>query len=386
MTHASQANPARTAYHQAIVIDMHNDLASRVLDDGYDPDVRHAPGYAADRGDSDLPRLVESGVTAQFLAAFVDASHTTRTPDHSLAHALAQLDLVDAFIARHPDHLLPGRTGHDIRRAKAQHQIAIFSAVEGGHAIQNSLDNLRLLYRRGARYLTLTWNNGNDWAGSSIGVHGTRTGGLTAFGQAVVREMNALGMLVDVSHVSDATFADVIATSTAPVIASHSNCRALAPHPRNLSDNMLRAVARTGGVVNVNFFAAFLDAGFAARLDRMMSEFTPTHTPGFDATRATRFQEIPRPPLSTLVDHVEHIVRVAGIEHVGLGSDFDGVNGMLPAGIADITSLPQLAEALFQRGFHDAELQAILGGNMLRVIEQVLGVDAPEPSNITRAR
>ncbi|HEX8724878.1 MAG TPA: membrane dipeptidase, partial [Gemmatimonadaceae bacterium] len=249
---------AAALYRRAVVIDMHNDMANRVLDDGYDPDVLHAPGYGSDRGETDLPRLVSSGITAQFLAAFVHARYAQAEPDQSWARVNAYLDTIHAFVRRHPGHLLPGTTARDAVRAKREGKVAVFIGIEGGHVIENSLEKLRVLYGRGARYMTLTWNNGNDWAGSSIGEHGTRTGGLTDFGREVVREMNRMGMLVDVSHVSDATFADVLATSSAPVIASHSGARALNPHARNLSDDMLRAVAHAGGVVNVNFFSVFL--------------------------------------------------------------------------------------------------------------------------------
>jgi membrane dipeptidase len=283
-------------------------------------------------------------------------------------------------------------TSHDVLRAKREATVAVFIGVEGGHAIENSLDRLRELYRRGVRYLTLTWNNGNDWAGSSIGEHGTRTGGLTDFGRDVVREMNGLGMLVDISHVSDATFDDVVATARAPIIASHSGARAIAAHPRNLSDDMLRAVARSGGVVNVNFFSVFLDPAIAAHADRLRvaiaaEEEEALARPGAD--RATvraehermlrdRLQATPRPPFSILIDHIDHIARVAGVAHVGLGSDFDGVDHLLPAGMLDVTYLPNIAQGLIDRGYRDADVTRVLGGNMLRVMSAVLDRAAPE--------
>lgn len=354
----SVAERARRIYGDAIVIDAHNDVVTKVLDDGYDLDARHAAGFGGDTGQTDLPRLIQSGITAQFLAAWVDAPYAARVPDESFARALAYFDAIDAFVARHPGRLLFATTAGDVRRAKREGRIAILVGVEGGHAIEGSLDRLRELRRRGARYLTLTWNNGNDWAGSSVGVNGTRTGGLTPFGRDVVRELERLGMIVDLSHVSERTFDDVLEIATNPVVATHSCARALADHPRNLSDDQLRAVARTGGVVGVNFYSRFLDPAYLA------------------AARAREAGDenvaLPGTPLSLLVDHVEHLARVAGPEHVALGSDFDGVSA-LPVGMEDVTRLPCLAEALLERGFGDDELRLFLGGNLLRVMERVFG-------------
>jgi membrane dipeptidase len=322
-------------YDEMIVIDMHNDMPTKVLDDGYDPDVAHPPG---DGTHTDLPRLIASGLTATFFASWVDAVYTKHTPDGSFARAMAGLDVIWGFVARHPDQLTFAQTADDVRAAKRARKIAIFAAVEGGHAIENSLDKLSALRERGARYLTLTWNNGNDWAGSSKGVDGTRTGGLTAFGREVVRAMNRLGMLVDVSHVSPETLTDVLAVSDGPVIASHSSARVLNDHDRNLTDNQLRAVAASGGVINVNFYPKFLDARH------------------------------PEPvPLSRVIEHIEHIARVAGVDHVGLGSDFDGISAV-PVGLDDVAKMPSIAGALLDRGWSAVEIAKILGLNMLRLL------------------
>ena len=380
------SNHAAAVYDDAIVIDAHNDLPSRMLDDGYDADVRHQPGYGKAYGESDLPRFMESGITAQFLAAYVSATYAQAKPDQSWTRVEAYMDTIHAFVNRHPDSLIFATTSTDILRAKKEHKVAIFIGVEGGHAIENSLDKLRQLYAQGARYMTLTWNNGNDWAGSSIGVNGTRTGGLTDFGKDVVREMNRLGMLVDISHVSDSTFFDVIATTKDPVIASHSSARALGDHPRDMTDDMLRAVGQNGGVVNVNFFALFLDPRFAAAYDSVRvaaraEADAAARNPGADtAAIRARYDSVvdagtralPRPPLSMLLDHIDHVARVAGVDHVGLGSDFDGVDGMLPADMLDVTYLPNIAQGLIDRGYSDADVTKILGGNMLRVVEMVL--------------
>ncbi|HVA58421.1 MAG TPA: dipeptidase [Gemmatimonadaceae bacterium] len=377
---------AAKVYRNAVVIDTHNDLPSRMLDDGYDADVRHQPGYGKTKGDTDLPRLVESGITAQFLSAFIDAKYPLVKPGQSWVRVEAYMDTIHAFVDRHPDSLIFATNSDDVRRAKKEGKVAIFIGVEGGHAIENSLDKLRQLYAQGARYMTLTWNNGNDWAGSSIGVNGTSTAGLTDFGKDVVREMNRLGMLVDISHVSDSTFYDVIATSKDPVIASHSSSRALGGHPRNMTDDMLRAVARNDGVVDVNFNAPFIDPTFAAAEDsvrkttaaeaeaamRQPGADTAKLRSAYDSLTNQRIHALPRPPLSVLLDHIDHIVQVAGVDHVGLGSDFDGVDGLLPADMLDVTYLPNIAQGLIDRGYTDTDITKILGGNMLRVIEIVL--------------
>jgi membrane dipeptidase len=395
---SSTATPSVSAraakvYRDAIVIDTHNDLPSRMLDDGYDADVRHQPGAAKDQGDSDLPRFMESGITAQFLSAFVDAKYAFAKPDQSWNRVEAYIDTIHAFVNRHPDKLLFATTSADVRQAKTEGKMAVFIGVEGGHAIENSLDKLRQLYAQGARYMTLTWNNGNDWAGSSVGVNGTRTAGLTDFGKDVVHEMNRLGMLVDISHVSDSTFYDAIAASKDPVIASHSSSRALGGHPRDMTDDMLRAVARNGGVVNVNFFETFLDPNFAAAADSVrkavdVERQAAAAAPGADtaAVRAhydsladAQVRAMPRVPLSVLIDHIDHIAKVAGVDHVGLGSDFDGVDAYLPAGMLDVTYLPNIAQGLIDRGYTDADVTKILGGNMMRVIEIVLDRKPAKP-------
>jgi membrane dipeptidase len=383
---AVSAEAARI-YRDAIVVDTHNDVPSKMIDDGYTADVRHGPGFAKDQGETDLPRLLESGITGVFFSAYVDPEKFTfRTPDASWKQTQVYLDTIHAFVNRHPDRLLFASTASDVRKAKAEGKVAILIGVEGGHAIENSLDNLRELHRRGVRYMTLTWNNGTAWAGAAAGLNGTRTGGLTEHGRAIVREMNRLGMLVDISHVSDSTFFDAVATTAYPVIASHSSARALNPHRRNMSDDQLRAVARNGGVVNVNFYSAFIDPRFLAKSDSIARVVEAEarlalQQPGADsiairAASARRLdaavRSLPRPPLSVLLDHFDHIARVAGVDHVGLGSDFDGVGGLLPAGMDDVTRLPLIAQGLLDRGYSARDIQKILGGNMLRVMERAL--------------
>jgi membrane dipeptidase len=380
---------ALRVYREAYVIDTHNDMPSRILDDGYDPDVRHPAGFGRTEGNTDFPRLVESGMTAEFMSAWVDAPYAERA-GASFSRAMQHIETIHAFVDRHPDRLLFATTAADVRRAKAEGKIAIFIGVEGGHAIEGSLDRLRDLYAHGARYLTLTWNNGNAWAGSSIGVDGTRTGGLTPFGRDVVREMNRLGMLVDLSHVSDSTFYDAIAVSTVPVIASHSSARALSDVPRNLTDDQLRAIARNGGVVNVNFYSRFIDSRYRAGIEhveetvraaraaaRAAGEDSASAAKRISAMRDSLAAAIPPTPFSVLIDHIDHIAKVAGVDHVGLGSDFDGVSA-LPLGMEDVTRLPRIAQALLDRGYSDGDVRKMLGGNMLRVMTRVLDARTAE--------
>jgi membrane dipeptidase len=371
---------AEQLYRDAIVIDTHNDMPSKVLDEGYDPDVRNPPGFGPNRGNTDLPRLVESGMTAEFMSAWVDAPYARRR-GASFARAMLYVDTIRAFALRHPERLRLSTTAADVRAAKREGRVAVFIGVEGGHAIEGSLDRLRELYAGGARYMTLTWNNGNDWAGSSIGSDGTHTGGLTAFGRTVVREMNRLGMLVDLSHVSDSTFYDAIAISTVPVIISHSSARAINDVPRNLSDEQLHAVARNGGVVNVNFYSRFLDPAYRRRVEEVEHAIraqrrapggdAPAAKARIDATRDSLMALVPPTPFGILIDHIDHVARVAGVDHVGLGSDFDGVTA-LPEGMEDVTALPRIAQALLDRGYSDDDVRKMLGGNMLRIMEQVL--------------
>ena len=365
---------ARRLYRDAIVIDTHNDLITKIIDEGYDPAVRHTPA----QGHTDVPRLTESGVTAQVLAAWVDAPYAQRGPGEEVAIALSCATTTPTPTDTQPSALCFAPTAAHVRRAKAAGTVAIFMGVEGGHAIEDSLDNLRELKRRGACYLTLTWNNGNAWAGSSIGSGDTRIAGLTRFGREVIGELNRLGMLVDVSHTSSATLADVLAASQAPVIASHSSARALADHPRNLTDEELRAIAGQGGVICINFYSRFIEVRVREAMDAAEAR-VEAEPGGTAAQRSARLEalleRIPPTPLSILVDHIDHVARVAGIDHVGLGSDFDGIR-LTPAGAADVTAYPRIAQALLDRGYADDDVRKVLGANVLRLMDEVLGARA----------
>jgi len=354
---------------QPIVVDGHIDTPQRMLDMKTDITARLSDGHV------DVPRMKEGGLTAAFFSIWVDARYG---PGTAFGRALALIGAVRALADTSPEVEL-ATSADDVRAAAGRGHVAALMGVEGGHAIENSLEKLDSLYRLGVRYMTLTWNNGNDWAGSSADPK--RHGGLTPFGRQVVRRMNELGMLVDVSHVSDETFWDVIATSTRPVIASHSSCRALAHHPRNLSDDELRAVAKNGGVVGINFYPVFLDEHFRHQYEELRRRLKPETDairaryrgrPGESAFEVDKFvgeqaESLDVPAIDRLVDHIEHAVQVMGIDHVGLGSDFDGIS-VLPRPLKDATSLPELVRALEARGYRDEALRKILGENFLRVL------------------
>ena len=354
---------------QPIVVDGHIDTPQRMLDMKSDISVRLPDGHV------DVPRMKEGGLTAAFFSIWVDARYGTGT---AFRRALDLIGAVRALADTDPEVEL-ATTGDEVRAAAARGHVATLLGVEGGHAIEHSLAKLDSLYRLGVRYMTLTWNNGNDWAGASMDPK--RHGGLSEFGRRVVRRMNELGMLVDVSHVSDATLRDVLATTTHPVIASHSACRALAHHPRNLTDEQLRALAQHGGVVGINFYPVFLDDHFARQYEDLRRRLRPEidsiraryrGRPGESAFEVDKFvgqqaESLDVPGIDRLVDHIDHAVQVMGVDHVGLGSDFDGVS-VLPRPMKDATSLPLLGAALRARGYADGDVRKILGENFLRLL------------------
>jgi membrane dipeptidase len=363
-------------HRAAIVVDGHNDITTPMVDKDYDLSTPSVGKYH-----TDLPRLKQGGITAQFFSIYVDQKYAKE--GGAARRALDMIDLVYRAVERYPNDLILATSVADIRRAKREGKIAAMMGIEGGHAIENSLMALRDFYRLGVRYMTLTHNNTNDWADSSRDE--ARHNGLTDFGKEVVREMNRLGMLVDVSHVSDKTMSDVLDISSAPIIASHSSARALADHPRNIPDDLLRRIAKNGGVVMVNFFPLFIDPK-AIAADR---ERSARLKPQLDALRERykddpeRLMEeqtklyaaypLPPTPLSVLIDHIDHIRRVAGIDHVGLGSDFDGVSS-LPEDLKDVSQLPNITYELLRRGYSPQDIRKVLGENLLRVLGEAENV------------
>jgi membrane dipeptidase len=372
------------AIHQsAIIIDTHADTPQRFLDEHFDL----GQDTPVSEGHIDLGKIKKGNLAAEFFSIWVE-------PDFKGHYAKRALDLIDSVYqqaARHPDKVTMAYSAADIVRAHQQHKFAALMGIEGGHAIENDIRLLRDFYRLGVRYMTLTWSNTNEWADSSGDIKDPNVQhhkGLTDFGKDVVREMNRLGMIVDISHVSDDTFYTTLTISRAPVIASHSSARALTNHPRNMTDDMLRAMGRNGGVVMVNFYSAFIDQDYlnassdpakVKQRDEEVEAYKKTHVHP-DGSPVT-YDEIapiekkwaaqfPRPPLKSLIDHIDHIAKVAGIDHVGLGSDFDGVTS-LPQGIDSVADLPKITQALVARGYTAAQIHKILGGNFLRVMRQV---------------
>ena len=374
----TKADPARveSLLRRAVVLDLHDDTTQMMVDEGYDLTVRH------DYGQVDVPRMRQGHVTGVFLSIWTDA--VRYTPPESIRRALDQIDAVRRAAAQHPAELALATTADQVMAARQRGQIALLMGVEGGHMIDSDLAVLRTYFELGVRYMTLTHTEHTPWADTSS--HPPVHNGLTDFGRQVVREMNRLGMMVDISHVSDKTFYDAVETSAAPVIASHSSCRALADVPRNMTDDMLRALAKNGGVVHINYYEGFLDRGFEERFGgpnemQAQQDALEAAAPKFGdrsglgpATRAINAQRIARLgrlPLSRLLDHFDHAVKVAGVDHVGLGSDFDGADDQFPEGMEDMSKIPNLVRGLMERGYSDENILKILGGNTLRVMREV---------------
>lgn len=375
---------ATRLHRQAIIVDGHDDIPSVILGSGFDLGQSGTSG--ALKTHTDLARMKTGGITGSFFSIYVEgelAEKPTVLGGGALRRALDLIDVSYRQVERHPDDLVVATTAADIRRAKRDGKIAVLMGIEGGHAIENSLFALRSLYRLGCRYMTLTHSNTNEWA-DSAGFSGppvSRHKGLSPFGEEVVREMQRIGMLVDISHVADDTFWSVMKIAKAPVIASHSSARAIADHRRNLDDEMLRALAKNGGVAMVNFWSLFLsnEYGAAARKwfeknGKAFAELRAKHKDDPVTFRAeleklkAQGEPLPKVPLSVLIDHIDHMAKVAGVDHVGLGSDFDGVDA-LPEGIGGIDALPKITLELVKRGYEDDAILKILGGNFLRVFE-----------------
>jgi len=355
-----------------IIIDAHIDTVQRMLDGEVDICARLSDGHV------DVPRMRAGGVSAVFFAIWIDQTYG---PGAAYKRAMDLIGAVRRLTETCTDVELV-TTAQGIRAAARRGKLAVLMGVEGGHAIENSLHKLDALYNQGVRYMTLTWNNGNDWAGASMDTN--RAGGLSDFGRQVVQRMNELGMLVDVSHVSDATFWDVLKTTTRPVIASHSGCRALAEHPRNLTDDQLRALAENQGVAGIIFYPVFLDEDFHRRYDEVNRRLEPDfaairarypNQPGAADFEIDKFRgeylrnldDLDIPDIGRLLDHIDHAVEVMGIDHVGLGSDFDGIS-VLPRPMKDATSLPLVGAGLESRGYSDSDVRKICGENFLRVL------------------
>jgi membrane dipeptidase len=348
--------------------DGHNDLPWRLRTEGDMALAKFDLSKRLDSGQTDIPRLREGGVKAQFWSVYIPSEHPN--PARTVTE---QIDLVCRLVEKYPRDLELALTADDVERIARSGKIASLIGIEGGVAIENSLAQLRAFYKLGARYMTLTHNTTLDWADAATGE--PRHDGLTAFGERVVKEMNRLGMLVDISHVSPATMADALRVSRAPVIASHSSAFALCPSPRNVPDDMLAAVKANGGVVMVNFYSGFIVPETARRTKGIFEEFRAKyHDPAararaLEAWFQTEGAKLPRGTIKDVADHVDHIVKVAGIGHVGIGSDFDGISRW-PEGLDDVASYPRLTDELLRRGYSEEDVHKILGGNALRAFRQ----------------
>ncbi len=363
---------AQQIHDAALLIDGHNDLPWALRENGSTSFEKLDIAGACPSLHTDIPRLRKGGVKAQFWSVYVPAN--TRLKGESLQTTLEQIAIVEAMLARYPDTFELARTANDIERISRAGKIASLIGVEGGHSIENSISVLRQLYAKGARYMTLTHSDTLDWADSATDQE--RHGGLTAFGEEVIREMNRLGMLVDLSHVSVATMKRALEITKAPVIFSHSSARAIADHPRNVPDDVLRLTAENGGVVMVNFYPGFIVPSAARRGAQgiaVLRELRAKHGDDRDKIRADYKAWASQFPvesgtLELVVDHIDHIAKTAGVDHVGIGSDYDGIDSV-PIGLEDVSTYPKITQRLLDRGYDEAAIRKILGGNLLRVLQ-----------------
>lgn len=360
-------------HRRAIVIDTHNDVTTPMTNDDFDLSGAPPVPYR-----TNIERMKKGGLTAEFFSLYVKPWYV----EHGGA-ARRTLDMIDSVyraVERHPRDLMFATSVADIRRAKRQGKIAALMGIEGGHAIEDSLPALREFYRLGVRYMTLTWNNTNNWGDAGRGEK--KHNGLSEFGKEIVREMNRLGMLIDVSHVSDKTMSDALDVSKAPIIASHSSARAISNVPRNIPDDLLKRIAKNGGVVHVNFYSVFVDTQTvspqSAERDRRLKAQQDAIDEKYKNDPERRAEEsdkleaanpLPPLPISKLIDHIDHIVKVAGIDHVGIGADFDGANDM-PEGAQDVSMLPNITYELLKRGYSERDIRKILGENFLRAFAE----------------
>ncbi len=370
------AQDYQKVHNKAIVADSHNDLLTACMEKkvSMDNDLKG-------RTHSDLKRFKEGGMDVQIFSVWCDGNQP-----NPYAWANQEMDTLDAVIKRNPDKITIVRNSKELQQSVKDKKLAAMFGVEGGHMIEDNIDNLDRLYARGTRYLTLTWNNSTAWATSAMlettkkdslaGAHK----GLTDFGKQIVKRMNELGMMVDVSHVGEQTFWDVINTSTKPIIASHSNAYALCPVFRNLKDEQILAIGKNGGVIDLNFYAGFVDSSFMGK----EKKFVLLHAAELDSLIKAGVQrdyaltiitekyasevQSNKPTLGMLLYHLDYIVKLIGVDHVGLGSDFDGIS-VAPQQLDDVTSYPIITKALLERGYSKKEVTKILGGNLLRVLK-----------------
>ncbi len=360
-------------HHKAILVDTHNDILTQTMEKGlvFDKDL-------SGKAHSDLKRWKQGGLDVQFFSVWSDGDQV-----RPFDFAVRQMDSLDAIIRRNPDKIVKAPDTREIYKAVRQRKIAAVLGVEGGHMIEDDLGKLDYFYKRGVRYMTLTWNNSTSWASSAADETYRKDiehKGLTDFGRQVVSKMNSLGMMIDVSHVGEQTFADVMKVTRKPVIASHSSVYALCPHPRNLKDGQIKAIAENGGVVQINFYSGFIDSTYRRKADAFLARHKTENdsllqagVPDYMAGEIlfTRYPEEVqniRPPLAMVIEHIEYVIRLVGVDFVGIGSDFDGIESA-PLQLDDVTAYPLITKALLEKGYSRQDLDKILGGNILRVLK-----------------
>ena len=365
---------ARKLHFSSIVVDTHADTTQRFLDGDFDLLSRNSSGSI------DIPRMKEGALGAIFFSIWIPSKITGA---EALKHAIDQIDAIREHVARDPNEITLATTADEIRQAHKTGKIAALMGVEGGHMIANDLGVLRTYAALGVRYMTLTHSGNNEWADASTDKPAHT--GLTHFGKDVVREMNRLGMMVDISHVSDKTFYDALAVSKAPLLASHSACRAICDHPRNMTDQMIKDLAAKGGVIQINYHVGFLSQEFrdAERADPEIDKAIAAEVQRrcgnkegcqlIEGDRITREYvakgKRPRVDWTKIIEHIDHAVKLVGAEHVGLGSDLDGAN--MPFGMEDVSKLPRITEAMLRKGYSEGDVKKILGENTLRVMSEV---------------
>lgn len=370
---------AMKIHKKAVIIDGHNDIPSPMVDEDFDLAIDSIGKFHKD-GDpfhTDLNRFKRSGITGEFFSIYT--SGTDYQKGGKMRRAMDLIDATNRETEKHPNELLSCTTAADIRRAKKQDKVCALMGIEGGYVIENSLSALRNFYRLGVRYMTLTHNVSHDWADAHNDT--PKNNGLSDFGKEVVREMNRLGMLVDISHVSTKTMSDVLDVTTAPIIASHSGARGISNHTRNVPDDILKRIAQNGGVIMVNFYPSFLDERTNREENERSKRLKPQvdalkekykgDTEGYNAAERQLFAANPiyMTPYTRIVDHIDHIKQVAGIDYVGIGSDFDGVP-FLPAGMNGMEDLPLVTYEMLRRGYSETDIRKVLGENFLRAFAQ----------------
>jgi membrane dipeptidase len=372
--HKANAQSYKKIHRRAILVDTHNDLLTQCLEKNvsFDDDLRG-------KTQSDLQRFAKAGVDVQVFSIWCDGKK-----EHPYAYAKRQIDTLFATAERNPDKITIVKNSKELLKAVKEKKLAAMIGVEGGHMIENDINNLDSLYKIGARYMTLTWNNSTPWATSAMEeTHDSllhQPKGLSDLGKQIVHRMNELGMMVDLSHVGERTFWDAIATTTKPVLVSHSCVYNLCPVFRNLKDDQIKAVGKNGGVIDINFYSAFLDSNYSKREDAFLLKHEKEKdsllrlNENKDAALDILFKKYKdefdsiRPPLSLIMDHLDYIVKLIGVDHVGMGSDFDGINSS-PRQLEDVTGYPLITKALLERGYSKKDIYKILGGNFIRLLK-----------------